>query len=138
MAPDIGRAARGIVPDVDLDVMIYGCTSGTVAIGEMEVFQSMKNARGDYPCTTPITAAMAAFKTLGAKKISILTPYIRSVNLEVAEYFKGRGLDIANMGLHDLRSKLTIIPQVVHSRLVRTSAYETEHRGFESGYGNNS
>ena len=42
MAPDIGRAARGIVPDVDLDVMIYGCTSGTVAIGEREIFQSMK------------------------------------------------------------------------------------------------
>ena len=27
MAPDIGRAASGIVPDVDLDVMIYGCTA---------------------------------------------------------------------------------------------------------------
>jgi maleate isomerase len=104
MAPDIGRAARGIVPDVDLDVMIYGCTSGTVAIGEMEVFQSMKNARGDYPCTTPITAAMAAFETLGAKKISILTPYIRSVNLEVAEYFVGRGLDIVNIAGFELSS----------------------------------
>jgi maleate isomerase len=104
MAPDIGRAARGIVPDVDLDVMIYGCTSGTVAIGEREIFQSMKNARGDYPCTTPITAAMAAFATLGVKKISILTPYIRSVNTEMAAYFEGRGLDVLNIAGFELAS----------------------------------
>ena len=104
MAPDIGRAAAGIVPDVDLDVMIYGCTSGTVVIGEEEVFRRMREARGDYPCTTPITAAMAAIHTLGAHRVSILTPYLQSLNKEVARCFSDRGLDVLNIAGFNLAS----------------------------------
>ena len=33
MGGDITRAARGILPGLGVDVMIYGCTSGTAAIG---------------------------------------------------------------------------------------------------------
>ena len=102
MAPDIGRAAAGIVPDVTLDVMIYGCTSGTVVIGEEEVFRRMREARGPFPSTTPVTAAMAAIQAFGARRISILTPYVESVNGELARFFSGRGLDvlgIAGFGL---------------------------------------
>ena len=34
MSGDITRAARGLLPGLGVDVIIYGCTSGTVAIGE--------------------------------------------------------------------------------------------------------
>ena len=47
---------------------------------------------------------MAAFATLGVKKISILTPYIRSVNTEMAAYFEGRGLDVLNIAGFELAS----------------------------------
>ena len=104
MAPDIGRAAAGIVPDVSLDVMIYGCTSGTVVIGEEEVFRRMRESRGPFPCTTPVTAAMEAIHALGARRISILTPYLASVNGEVARYFAGRGLDVLGIAGFDLAS----------------------------------
>jgi maleate isomerase len=104
MAPDIGRAAAGIVPDVDLDVMIYGCTSGTVVNGEEEVMGLMQEARGSFPCTTPVTAAMEAIQTFGARQISILTPYLQSLNTEVAKYFSGRGLDVLNIAGFDLAS----------------------------------
>ena len=46
MMPDIGRAAAGLVPDVDLDAMIYGCTSGTIVNGEQTVIEAMQTARG--------------------------------------------------------------------------------------------
>lgn len=97
MAPDIGRAAAGIVPDVDLDVMIYGCTSGTVVLGEQEVFHRLRAARGNYRCTTPITAVMAAFGALGAGRVSILTPYTSPLNVQVARHFTGRGLEVLNI-----------------------------------------
>ena len=38
MAPHIGDAAAMILPDIDLDVICYGCTSGSVVIGEDRVF----------------------------------------------------------------------------------------------------
>ncbi len=94
MAPDIGRAAAGLVPDVTLDVMIYGCTSGTAVIGEEEVFRRMREARGPFPCTTPVTAAIAAIHACEARRISILTPYVESVNVELARYFSKRGLEV--------------------------------------------
>ena len=97
MAPDIGRAASGIVPDVDLDVMIYGCTSGTVVIGEHTIMNLMQEARGHYPCTTPITATLAAIDSFKVGRISILTPYLQSVNIEMAAYFQSRGLDVINI-----------------------------------------
>ena len=104
MAPDIGRTASGIVPDVDLDVMIYGCTSGTVVIGEQNVADLMQQARGYYPCTTPITATLAAINCFKAKRISILTPYLKTVNEEMAAYFQNRCLDVINISGFELAS----------------------------------
>ncbi len=98
MASDIGRAAAGIVPDVALDVLVYGCTSGTVVIGEQEVFRRLREARGPFPCTTPVTAALAAMRTLGARRLAILTPYIESVNSRMAQFFAGQGFDVQAMG----------------------------------------
>ena len=97
MGPDIGRAAAGIVPDVDLDVMIYGCTSGTVVLGEETVFRAMREARGEVRCTTPITATLAAISSLGGRRISVVTPYVRSVNEAVGQMFGTRGLDVINI-----------------------------------------
>lgn len=104
MMPGIGRAAAGIVPDVDLDAMIYGCTSGTIVNGEKAVVDAMRAARGPYPCTTPITAVMAAIESFGASRVSVLTPYVQSVNAEVSAYFTGRGLELHDIAGFDLAS----------------------------------
>ena len=104
MMPDIGRAASGIVPDVDLDAMIYGCTSGTVVNGEENIIHAMQVARGNYACTTPITAVLAAIQTLAVKRVSVLTPYLQSVNAEVGAYFQGRGLEVLNIAGFDMAS----------------------------------
>lgn len=97
MAPDITRAAGGIVPGISLDVLIYACTSGTAVIGESEVIRLLRAGRGDLPCTTPVTAAMAALVCLEARQISILTPYIEPVNRELVEFFRGRGIEVLNI-----------------------------------------
>ena len=97
MAPDITRAAGGILPGVSLDVLIYACTSGTAVIGESEVIKLLQTGRGDLPCTNPVTAAMAALASLEARKISILTPYIEPVNRELGEFFRGRGIEVINI-----------------------------------------
>ena len=97
MAGDISRAAGGILPGFNLDAMIYGCTSGTVANGAREIEALVHQSCPGIPVTNPVSAALAAFEHLGAKRISILTPYTEEVNLEMASYFTDHGMQIINI-----------------------------------------
>jgi len=104
MTEDITRAAQGILPGLGVDVMIYGCTSGTAAIGEAEVAARIAAAQPGIPCTNPIAAARAALQAFGARKISILTPYTDEVNRALADRFREQGAEVLNIdgfGLDD-------------------------------------
>ncbi len=97
MAHDLGRAAAGILPEAPLDAMIYGCTSGTIAIGEEAVFERLRRARPGLPCTTPITAARAAFEVLGVTSVAVLTPYIDEINQTVRAHLEDHGIRVVAM-----------------------------------------
>ena len=62
MEPLITSCTDVILPGSDLDVVAYGCTSASMAIGEEKVFENIRAARPGVKCTTPITAAFAAFR----------------------------------------------------------------------------
>ncbi len=112
MSGDITRAAAGILPGKNLDVMIYGCTSGTAAIGESEVTTKIHAAQPNIPCTNPIAAARAALNAFNSKKISILTPYTQSVNAALAEQFRDQGFEVLNIDGFGMKDdiKMTRIP----------------------------
>jgi len=67
------------------------------------VFAEIRRARPGVACTTPVTAALAAFKTLGASGIGLLTPYAPEVNANLVKYFTGRGVEIAAVATFDRR-----------------------------------
>ena len=116
MSGDIPRAAAGILPAKGVDVMIYGCTSGTAAIGEAEIEAKVHEAQPGIPCTNPIAAVRAALRAFGAKRISVLTPYTDSVNNELAERFREQGFDIINIdgfGMEDDIEMTGIPPAVI-------------------------
>ncbi len=98
MQPRIVDSAGLITPDTPVDVIAYGCTSASMAIGEDGVFANIKKSKPDSLCTTPITAAFAAFETFGAKRIGVLTPYPADVNKIVAEYIGARGFQVPVFG----------------------------------------
>lgn len=98
MEPRIAAATDVILPGSSLDVVAYGCTSASMAIGEEKVFSHIKSVRPDAKCTTPITAAFAAFHALGAKRIGVLTPYRADVNRIVADYIRARGFEVPVFG----------------------------------------
>ncbi len=87
MRDGITAAASLILAGGRLDVLAYGCTSGTMVIGEDEVFARLRAARPGIACTSPPTAALAALKALRLRRIAVLTPYTASVNRRVQEYF---------------------------------------------------
>ena len=98
MEPRMIECARVITPDTPLDVVAYGCTSASIAIGEDQVMANLKQSKPDARCTTPITAAFAAFDAFKAQRIGILTPYTAEVNRLVADYVKARGFQVPVFG----------------------------------------
>jgi len=94
LAPETAK----ILPGVPLDVVAYGCTSASMVLGEETVFRRIREARPGVACTTPITAAFAAFDAFGARNIAVLTPYRDDVNQRVKAYIEGKGYRVAAFG----------------------------------------
>lgn len=95
MAPHITEAAALIVPQGQLDVIAYSCTSGTAVMGFDRVRSFIQAARPQVACTTPLTASLQALERLDARRISVLTPYIDEVNASIAEYLRAHGKILA-------------------------------------------
>ena len=98
MEPRIVECTEVITPGTPLDVVAYGCTSASMAIGEEKVFENIRSAQPTAKCTTPITAAFAALRAIGANRIGVLTPYTADVNKIVAQYITARGFQVPVFG----------------------------------------
>ena len=103
IGPRIAPCAELILPSIPLDVVAFGCTSATMTLGEDAVFAEIHKVRPGVACTTPVTAALAAFRALGAKGIGVLTPYAPEINAKLVAYFSGRGMNIAAVATFDRR-----------------------------------
>jgi maleate isomerase len=101
MERDLTDATAVIRPGQKMDVIAYGCTSGAMVIGEEKVFERIRKARPGIACTTPITAALAALRSLGAKRIALLTPYIARINHMMRDYIEARGIAVPVMGSYN-------------------------------------
>lgn len=92
---DLTRAASLILPAGRLDVMVYGCTSGTIAMGEATVAMRIHEVRPGIPISTPFTAALAALAALRVKHIVLMTPYIVPLASRMRDYLEGNGISVA-------------------------------------------
>ncbi|WP_137387843.1 maleate cis-trans isomerase family protein [Rhodoligotrophos defluvii] len=101
MRDKIAPATELILPGLPLDVVGFGCTSASMVLGEEVIFEEIRKARPGIACTTPITAAFAAFKTFGADRIGVLTPYSAEVNETVRAYLESKGVNVAAFATFD-------------------------------------
>ena len=90
----LAQTAKTLLPGNKFSVVGYGCTSASVVIGEDKVFRAIETAGITSSITTPITACLAALKTLGGRKIGLLTPYVDEVNSRIRRYFETYGYQI--------------------------------------------
>jgi maleate isomerase len=98
MEARLTQATEVILPGLPLDVVAFGCTSASMVIGEEQVFARIREARPGVACTTPITAAFAAFQALGARRLALLTPYRDDINRFMRDYIEARGYRVPVMG----------------------------------------
>lgn len=101
MEGDIAPAVRLLAAGDRLDVVAFGCTSGAMVIGEDKVAERIREARPGVACTTPITAAQAACRALGTRRIALLTPYVRRISDWMADYLDERGTRISRAASYD-------------------------------------
>jgi len=94
MADHLPKIVEDILPNQKLDTVAYGCTSGTVAIGEEKITSQIHKSKPGVYVTTPITATLRAFEKLDIKKIAILTPYPKLVNQTIHDYLQKRSIEI--------------------------------------------
>ena len=108
MADDITEVTKDILPDQKLDCVAYGCTSGTVAAGYDLIKEKVNLAKPEAKVTTPITSAVKALNMLSINKISIFTPYTKTINESVVSYFKKENIIINSLSYFDIDSDLDI------------------------------
>ena len=108
MSDKVTEVTKDILPDQDIDCIVYGCTSGTIAAGYNSIEQKVKAAKPMADVTTPSTAAIKALKKMKIKKISIFTPYSKILNDEVLKYFKSEGFEITSNSYFDIEADYDI------------------------------
>lgn len=113
MQPSLTAGAALILPDAKLDAICYSCTSASVVIGDAEIEAAIHAARPGVPVVTPPMAGIRGLKALGARKISLLTPYTVRTTRPMADYFAAHGFEIASvtcLGFEDDREMARIAP----------------------------
>ncbi|MEX0304219.1 MAG: arylmalonate decarboxylase [Leisingera sp.] len=96
-AGDLSRAASTLLPDGSLDVICYGCTSGSLVIGEKRVASELKKGAPGAKATSLIAAVIAALNILKAKRISIATPYLDEINRQEVQYLENAGFQVTRI-----------------------------------------
>lgn len=83
-----------ILPGEELDAVIYGCTSASVVIGEAAVTAAIRRGKPGVPVVTPVSATCDALRVLGARRISVLTPYSVQTSVPMARLFEAEGFTL--------------------------------------------
>ena len=95
MEAELPQAAALLPPSVSFDVIGYGCTSGSMAIGPERVATLIQGATDVAHVTNPLTAGIAACDALGVKRLAVLTPYIDSVSQPLCGAFEAAGITVS-------------------------------------------
>ena len=87
--------------DARVDVMGYACLVAIMSMGhgyhrisEGKLFDTAQQAVGPAPIVTSAGALIEGLHALGAKKISIVTPYMRPLTDLVVSYIEHEGMEV--------------------------------------------
>ena len=102
MADHLADIANNILPGEKIDSIAYGCTSGTIAIGDKRITEEIHKSKAGVYVSTPITASLKAFANLKIKKIAVLTPYPKQVNKTIFDFLTKNNIEIISFSSFNL------------------------------------
>jgi len=93
--------AASLLRDSEVDVVAYGCTTGSVFCPLGELIGQMEKSVG-VPAIATAGAVIAALRAINAKRIALVTPYIDAVNDREVAFLADYGFDVARIKGLDL------------------------------------
>ena len=108
MEEQLPIAARLIPSYLGIKSIGYGCTSGATIIGENRVESILNDAHNHVPSTNPLSAAKAAFKILGVKRLGLITPYSPNITSVMQNNFNEANLPVTIVGSYFEESDINV------------------------------
>ena len=108
MSEKVTEVTNDILPDQDIDCVVYACTSGTIAAGYENIKNKVKISKPTASLTTPSTAAIKALKKLNVKNLAVFTPYSKKLNDEVIQYIEDEGFNVTSNSYFGIESDVDI------------------------------
>ncbi|TFF27693.1 decarboxylase [Jiella endophytica] len=88
--------AVGLVAQTGADAVAYACTAGSMVTPAASLQDELTERTGT-PCVTTSAAIVAALSALGARRISVATPYAETLNAHEAEFLAVHGFDVLSI-----------------------------------------
>ena len=98
------RQAAAMYQDYEVDLVVFGCTSGEHVMGfeqEQTCAHEIEHVSG-RPCLSVGVAVLDALKTLGAKKVAVMTPYSGAANEGEKKFLEENGFEVTAITAMDV------------------------------------
>jgi len=85
--------------DAEVDVIAYGCTSGSFIGGHewnKQIMAKIQNKTG-IPSITTTEAMIRGLEEKGIKKVSVVTPYVAKTNEQLKKYLNEAGIEVLDL-----------------------------------------
>lgn len=111
------EAAATLLADAAVEVIVFHCTAVSTFAPDMAegIRRRIEKATGKK-CFTTADAVLAALSKLGAKRVSLLTPYIDEVHRREVEFLEASGFRVeggANLGIDTNAQMSELEPQAI-------------------------
>jgi maleate isomerase len=111
------EAAAVLLADADVDVVVFHCTAVSTFAPDMAVGIRERIAKATgKKCFTTADAVLGALSKLGARRISLLTPYIDEVHRREIDFLLANGFEVeggANLGIDTNAQMSQLHPQAI-------------------------
>lgn len=103
-----GEVADTLPPQGRFDVLAFSCTNATVAIGIDSLIRQLRAARPGVKYTSPAIACVKALRSLKARRIALLTPYVIGIHELFMPFFRDNGIAVTADGTFGLETDAEI------------------------------
>ena len=95
MADDVERAGL-LLETADVDIVAYGCTSGSIVEDEEPIIERLREVTG-VPAIATAGAVLAALRCLHLSTLAVATPYLDFVDEAERQFFERNGFKVARI-----------------------------------------
>ena len=113
---ELAGAAARILPNENLNVVCYACTSGSMILGEDKVAAELNKGAPNAIATSLITCVISALNAFSVRRIVVGTPYIDEINEMEMKYLEKRGfqvIDIHGLNITNDSTMVKVAPDFI-------------------------